>query len=64
MKSLTSPANCLEIKEMAEGDAIMLLLKASCLDINKTDDPHEKAGVIINSRAINIKDYLGIYDQQ
>ena len=32
MQCLTSPANCLEIKEMAESDAILLLLKASCLD--------------------------------
>ena len=47
MQCLTSLANCLEVKEMAENDAIMLLLKASCLDMAKTDDFHEKASEIV-----------------
>ena len=47
MQSLTSPANCLEVKEMAESEAILLLLKASCLDMAQTDDLHEKASEIV-----------------
>ncbi|KIJ92618.1 hypothetical protein K443DRAFT_648912, partial [Laccaria amethystina LaAM-08-1] len=47
MQCLTSPANCLEVKEMAESDAILLLFKASCLDIAQTDDLHEKASKIV-----------------
>ena len=47
MQCLTSPANCLEVTEMAESDAIMLLLKASCLDRAQTDDHHEKASEIV-----------------
>ena len=47
MQCLTSPTNCLEVKEMAESDAIMLLLKASCLDIVQTNDISEKASDIV-----------------
>ena len=47
MQCLTSPANCLEVKELAQSDAIMLLLKASCLDIAHSDDLYEKASVIV-----------------
>jgi tetratricopeptide (TPR) repeat protein len=47
MQCLTSPANCLEVKEMKESDAILLLLKASCLDIAQTDDLHENASEIV-----------------
>jgi hypothetical protein len=47
MQCLTSPANCLEVKEMAESDAILLLFKASCLNIPQTNDLHEKASEIV-----------------
>ena len=47
MQCLTLPANCLEVKEMAESDAILLLFKASCLDIAQADDLHEKASEIV-----------------
>jgi tetratricopeptide (TPR) repeat protein len=47
MQCLTSPANCLEVKEMAESDAISLLFKASCLKIPQTNDLHEKASEIV-----------------
>ena len=47
MQCLTLPANCLEVKEMAESDAILLLLKASCLDIAQTDDLYQKAIEIV-----------------
>ena len=47
MQSLTSPANCLEVKEMAESEAILLLFKASCLDISQTDDLYKKASEIV-----------------
>jgi hypothetical protein len=50
MQCLTSPANCLEVKEMKESDAILLLLKASCLDIAQTDDLHENASEIVRSQ--------------
>ena len=47
MQCLTSPANCLEVKEMAESNAIILLLKASGMDITQSDDLHEKASEIV-----------------
>ena len=47
MQCLTSPANCLEVKEMTESDAITLLFKASCLDISQTDDLFKKASEIV-----------------
>jgi len=47
MQCLTSPTNCLEVEEMADSDAILLLLKASCLDIAQTNDLYEKASEIV-----------------
>ena len=79
MQCLTSPTNCLEVKEMAESDAIILLLKASCLDMSSDLQREaskivkelfclplaiDQAGAIIRSGAISIKDYLGIYSEQ
>ena len=32
---------------MAESDAILLLLKASCLDVAQTDDVNDKASKIV-----------------
>ena len=49
MQCLTSPANCLEVKEMVDSDAILLFLKASCLDLAQADDLHEKAFEIVKA---------------
>ena len=74
MQRLTSPGNSLEVTEMAENDAIELLLAASFLDISRADFRVEaskivkelfciplavdQAGALIGSGAIDIGDYL------
>jgi len=77
MQSLTSPENSLEVREMAENEATLLLLKASCLSSFSIDLKAEasnivkelcclplavdQAGAFIASGASNIGDYLDKY---
>ena len=79
MQRLTSPKNSYEVKEMEEDDAILLLLKAACLDTSKSGLKAEasrivkelvymplaidQAGAYIASGATNIRDYLSKYYQ-
>ncbi|KIK00791.1 hypothetical protein K443DRAFT_99692 [Laccaria amethystina LaAM-08-1] len=79
MMSLTSPESSLEVTEMKEGDAIGLLLKASCLKSPTSDVQIEaskivkklfcfplaidQAGAYIASGATTIGDYLAKYSE-
>ena len=77
MQCLTSPENSLEVREMEEAEAILLLLKASCLGVSSIDFKAEassivkelcclplavdQAGAFIASGACNIGEYLDKY---
>ena len=77
MQCLTSRESSLEVKEMEENEAILLLLKASCLTASSIDLKAEaskivkelyclplavdQAGAFIGSGASNIGDYLDKY---
>jgi len=79
MQRLTSFENSYEVEEMEEDDAILLLLKAACLDTSRTELKTEaskivkelfhiplaidQAGAYIASGATNIRDYLSKYYQ-
>jgi tetratricopeptide (TPR) repeat protein len=79
MQRLTSPENSYEVGEMEEDDAILLLLKAACLDTSRTDFQDQaseivkelfrmplavdQAGAYISSGATKIGDYLSKYRQ-
>jgi len=79
MQRLTSPENSYEVEEMEEDDAILLLLKAACLDTSRSELKAEaseivkelvymplaidQAGAYIVAGAINIRDYLSKYHQ-
>ena len=79
MQRLTSPENSLEVQEMEENDAILLLLRASCLCTSQTNLQAEarkivkklfcvplvidQAGALISAGAFTIKDYLLVYSQ-
>ena len=77
MQCLTSPENSLEVTEMEESEAVLLPLKASCLNSSNMDLKAEaskivkelcclplavdQAGAFIASGATNIGDYLDKY---
>ena len=77
MKCLTSPENYLEVAEMEESEAVLLLLKTSCLNSSSMDLKAEdfkivkelcclplavdQAGAFIGSGATEIGDYLDKY---
>jgi hypothetical protein len=77
MRNLTSPENSLEVPEMEENDAIVLLLRASCLDLSSIKFQTEaskivkelfclplaidQAGAYIASGATSIGNYLAKY---
>ena len=79
MQCLTSPEDSLEVGEMERSDAMLLLLKAACLDTSRTDLKVEaseivkelcgiplaidQAGAFIASGATNIRNYLPKYFQ-
>ena len=79
MQCLISPENSLEVTEMEESEAVVLLLRASCLNSSSMDLKAEaskivkelcclplaidQAGAFIASRATNIGDYLDKYLQ-
>ena len=79
MMTLTSPQNSLEVTEMEERDAIVLLLKASCLESSASDVQIQaskivtelfcfplaidQAGAYIASGATSIGDYLAKYSE-
>ena len=79
MQRLTSPEDSLEVGEMERSDAMLLLLKAACLDTSRTDLKVEaseivkelcgiplaidQAGAFIASGATNIRNYLPKYFQ-
>jgi len=79
MQRLTSPENSLKVPEMEKNDAILLLLKASCLCTSQTNLQAEaceivkklfcvplvidQAGALISAGAFTIKDYPLIYSQ-
>ena len=79
MRCLTLPENSLEVVEMEENDAVVLLLKASCLDPSRVDLQTEalkivkelfclplaidQAGAYIASGATNIGGYLVKYSK-
>ena len=77
MQCLISPENSLEVTEMEESEAVLLLLRASCLNVSSKDLKVEaskivkelcclplavdQAGAFIASGATNIGDYLDKY---
>jgi len=76
MQCLTSPENSPEVTEMEENEAILLLLKASCLSSSSIDLRAEASKIVkelfclplavdqaafIASGATNIRDYLDKY---
>jgi hypothetical protein len=77
MQCLVSPENSLEVTEMEESEAVLLLLRASCLNSSSMDLKAEaskivkelfclplaidQAGAFIASGATNIGDYLDKY---